>query len=138
MSLSVTVVGADNSDPRWRAVEEATAFWNQQLTEVGVNVRLGPITRLIQPVPDDALRKLSTAQLESRFEPDIPEGLRQIPGDIVVALGGAGVFSFYDVNFASNTYAPGDIVEVTWVRGGELHTERGHMTGVMPRREDLS
>jgi hypothetical protein len=60
------------------------------------------------------------------------------PGDIVVALGGAGVFSFYDVNFASNTYAPGDIVEVTWVRGGELHTERGHMTGVMPRREDLS
>ena len=30
-SLSVTVVGADNSDPRWHAVEEAVEFWNQQL-----------------------------------------------------------------------------------------------------------
>ena len=94
MSLSVTVVGADSSDPRWRAVEEAAAFWNQQLIEAGVNVRLGPTTRLIQPVPDDALRKLSTAQLESRFEPDIPEGLRQIPGDIVVALSTADLISF--------------------------------------------
>ena len=94
VSLSVTVVGADSSDPRWRAVEEAVAFWNQQLTEAGVDVRLGPITRLVQPVPDDDLRKLSTTVLGSRFDPDIPEELRRIPGEIVVALSAADLISF--------------------------------------------
>ena len=95
-SLSVTVVGADNGDPRWRAVEEAAEFWNKQLTAVGVDVRLGPITRLVQPVPDDALRQLSAAVVggRGRFEPDIPEGLRQIPSDIVVALSTADLISF--------------------------------------------
>jgi hypothetical protein len=53
------VVGADKSDPRWHAVDEAVEFWNQQLNGAGVDVRLGPITRLMQPVPDDALRQLS-------------------------------------------------------------------------------
>ena len=65
MSLSVTVVGADHSDPRWRAVEEAMAFWNRQLREAGVKVRLGPITRLIQPVPDDALQARPSSRAAS-------------------------------------------------------------------------
>jgi hypothetical protein len=29
-ALSVTVVGSDKSDPRWRALEEAVEFWNLQ------------------------------------------------------------------------------------------------------------
>ncbi len=92
--LSVTVVGADANDPRWRAVEEAAEFWNQQLTAAGVDVRLGPITRLIQPVPDDALRQLSDATLGGRVRPEIPEGLRQTPGNIVVTLSTADLISF--------------------------------------------
>jgi Matrixin len=94
VSLSVTVVGADSSDPRWRAVEEAEAFWNQQLAENGVDVQLGPIARLAQPVPDDVLRKLSTAVVGSWFPPDISEAFQQIRGDIVVALSTADLISF--------------------------------------------
>jgi hypothetical protein len=95
-SLSVTVLGADNRDPRWRAVEEAAEFWNEQLKGAGVDLRLGPITRLVQPVPDDALRQLSAAVLGSRgrFDPDIPEELRQTPGDIIVALSTGDFISF--------------------------------------------
>jgi hypothetical protein len=95
-SLSVTVIGADNSDPRWRAVEEAVEFWNQQLRGAEVDVRLGPITRLIQPVPDDALRQLSAAVLGGYHgvEPNVPEELRKMPGDIVVALSTADLVSF--------------------------------------------
>ena len=95
-SLSVTVVGADNSDPRWRAADEAVEFWNQQLNGAGVDVRLGPITRLMQPVPDDSLRQLSAAVLGGygRVEPEIPDELRQIAGDIVVALSTANLISF--------------------------------------------
>jgi hypothetical protein len=95
-SLSVTVVGADNSDPRWHAVEEAVDFWNQQLTAAGIDVRLGPIIRQVQPIPDEALRQLSASVVGGRggLVSDIPEGLRQIPSNIVVALSTADLISF--------------------------------------------
>src|SRR5260370_15322185 len=47
-SLSVTIVGPDNNDPRWRAVDEAVEFWNQQRNGAAIAVGLGPINRLIQ------------------------------------------------------------------------------------------
>jgi hypothetical protein len=95
-SLSVTVVGADFRGPRWRAVEEAVEFWNQQMKGAGVDIRLGPISRLIQPVPDDLLRQLSAVVVGGygRTEPEMPQELQQIPGDIVVALSTADLVSF--------------------------------------------
>lgn len=95
-SLSITVVGADNNDPRWRAVEEAVDFWNRQLKGAEIDPRLGPITRLISPVLDDALRQLSAAVVGNygRTEPDVPSELRQIQGDIAVALSTADLISF--------------------------------------------
>jgi matrixin len=93
-SLSVTVIGADSSDPRWAAVEEAGAFWNQELAHAGVDMRLDPVTRLVQPVPDEALRQLSEAILGGRWERDIPRELQPIPGDILVALSHGDFISF--------------------------------------------
>lgn len=93
-SLSVTVVGADSSDPRWAAVEESVKFWNQELANAGADVRLGPVARLVQPVPDDALRQLSDAVLGGRWEGDIPRELQHIPGDILVALSNGNFISF--------------------------------------------
>jgi hypothetical protein len=96
MSLTVTVIGADSNDLRWHAVDEAVEFWNQQLTSAGVDVRLGPITRLMEPVSDDALRQLSAVVVggQGGVEPDMPEQFRQTPGDIVVALTTADLVSF--------------------------------------------
>jgi Matrixin len=96
MSLTVTVVGAESNDSRWHAVDEAVEFWNQQLTSAEVGVRLGPITRLIEPVSDDTLRRLSAVVVggQGGVEPDIPEQFRQMPGDIVVALSTADLVSF--------------------------------------------
>ncbi len=93
-SLSVPVVGADGNDPRWRAVAEAVEFWNQQLADAGVSVRLGPIARLVQPVPDDALRQLSGLAVSGRFAGDIPQELERVQGEIVVALSTADLISF--------------------------------------------
>jgi len=93
-SLTVTVVGADKSDPRWNAVDEAVEFWNQQLANSGANVRFDPVTRVVQPVPDDALRQLSDAVLGGRGKREIPKGLQEIPGDILVALSNADFISF--------------------------------------------
>ena len=92
--LSVTVVGADNNDPRWHAVAEAVEFWNQQLADAAVSVRLGPIARLVQPVPDDALRQLSGLAVSGRFAGDIPQELERVQGEIVVALSTADLISF--------------------------------------------
>jgi membrane-associated protease RseP (regulator of RpoE activity) len=59
-------------------------------------------------------------------------GLR--PGDTVVGLAGAGVYGFRDLLFALREHAPGDVIEVTWVRGNEIMTGHGPLTGTMPVR----
>src|SRR5712692_3961850 len=93
-SLSVTVIGADSRDPRWAAVDEAVEFWNQELKNAAADVRLGPVARLVQAVPDDALRHLSEAVLGGRWEHDIPRELQHFPGDILVALSNSDFISF--------------------------------------------
>jgi len=75
-SLSVTVAGADSDDPRWAATEEAVEFWNQELANTGLNVRLDPVARLFQPVADN------------------PTDGQHIPGDIIVALSNGDFISF--------------------------------------------
>jgi hypothetical protein len=57
------------------------------------------------------------------------------PGDTIVGLGGAGVFGFREVQFFARTHAPGDVVEVKWVRGNQVLTAQGKMTGTMPLRQ---
>lgn len=74
--LSVTVVGADINDPRWAATDEAVEFWNQEVANTGLKVRLDPVARLFQAVAD------------------IPTEVQHIPGDIVVALSNGDFISF--------------------------------------------
>jgi matrixin len=92
-SLSVAVVGANPSDSLWQAVEEAVEFWNGELANSGVGLRLGPIERLVQPVPDEALRRLSASIANINAQP-IPSELAQLPGDIIIALSAADFVSF--------------------------------------------
>jgi Met-zincin len=94
VALSVTVVGADKDDPRWHAVAEAVEFWNQQFADIGMSVRLGPIARLVQAVPDDALRRVSEVAVAGPFGGDIPQELGRVQGEIVVALSTADIISF--------------------------------------------
>jgi Matrixin len=93
-SLSVTVVGQNSNDPRWAAVGEAVAFWNQELAKAEVDVRLGPVAQLVQPVPDETLRQLSEAVLGGRWGHDIPMELQHIPGDVLVSLSNSDFISF--------------------------------------------
>jgi hypothetical protein len=92
-SPSVTVVGADPADPRWQAVEDAVDFWNGELANSGVPLRLGTIVRLVQPVPDAALIQLS-AWIGNLGAQPIPGELAQIPGDIIIALSAGNFVSF--------------------------------------------
>jgi hypothetical protein len=75
-SISVAVVGADAADPRWGVTEEAVDYRNDQLAEIGAGIRLGPLTRLVQPLPQ------------------FPTELASLPGDIIVVLSMLDFISF--------------------------------------------
>ncbi len=77
-SVAVTAVGASAADPRWEALDEAVGYWNEQFAAIGAGIRLAPVTRLIQPVP------------EALFPADVAA----LPGDIVVAFSAAHFISF--------------------------------------------
>lgn len=55
---SITVLGAE-SDVRFPAVAEAVDFWNEQLASAHAKLRLGPIVRRGQQIPDDVLRQVA-------------------------------------------------------------------------------
>ena len=91
---SITAVSVAG-DSRLRAVDEAVSFWNRTLEEIGSGFRLGPVTRTGLPMPEEALRSLSTSMLSGAGGPsDIPQALRDLPGDITIFLAESRFVSF--------------------------------------------
>jgi len=94
-SPSVTVV-AKASDPRIGLVQDAVAFWNSILAEVGSSFRIGAVSRVERPIPVEALQQQSRATVAG---PDGEPGplagiLDGMPGDIVVFLADAAFVSY--------------------------------------------
>jgi len=85
---SIVVIGAEG-DPRVRLVDEAVAFWNKTLEEIGSAFRLGPVTHMVQPAPEEALQSLSRSivGVGPRASVDIPRALKDLPGDLTILLG---------------------------------------------------
>jgi len=106
-SVSLTVVGAmPPPDPRWEAVEEAVGYWNDQLAAIGAGIRVGPVQRLIQPVPDNDLLAMSYSEVSrssyTGYVPQFPVELASLPGDIIIALSTLDFVSFgHPLNSAS-------------------------------------
>lgn len=91
---AVTVIGAEG-DPRLALVDEAVTFWNRTLEETGSAFRLGPVSRVAQPVPEQALRALSESTVGPAFGPPrIPAALQGLPGDLTILLGESDFISF--------------------------------------------
>lgn len=88
---SVAVIGA-HGDPRRPLVDEAVAFWNRTLQEIGSGFRLGTVAHVVQPVPEEALRELS-ASVGPRPVP-VPQALRGLPGDLTILLAQSNFISF--------------------------------------------
>jgi hypothetical protein len=92
-ALGVTVIGS-SADPRADAVEEAVAFWNRELSRLGVDVRFGKVRFTDGEAADRLLNELERGKLDLRSDDGLPELLRPIPGDVVVALPDAKLTSF--------------------------------------------
>ena len=92
---AITVIHADEDDPRLALVDEALAFWNRTLQDLGSSFRLGPAVRHKVPIPDEGLRALSTMILERRgLFVDVPASLRGLPGDLTIVLSDSNFISF--------------------------------------------
>lgn len=91
--LAVTVLGSDD-DPRARAVEEAVAFWNRSLEEVGAGVRFGAVRFAGDRAADRVLREFKRGDIDIRNDDALPGLLDPIDGDVVVALTDADIMSF--------------------------------------------
>ncbi|HXX83096.1 MAG TPA: hypothetical protein VEN29_03855 [Casimicrobiaceae bacterium] len=94
-SPTITVV-ANDDDPRIELVVAAVAFWNKTLEEIGSGFRLGAITRIDRPIPEQALQGVSAAIVNSggRSPRVLPDLLAELPGDLVVFLAHTTFVSF--------------------------------------------
>lgn len=100
-SPKITVIGVD-SDPRQPLIDEAVAFWNGTLDELGSGFRLGSVERIFRPIPETALQMLNRSIVGGARPVDVPQALRDLPGDITVLLADSDFISF-----AGPFHAPG-------------------------------
>jgi hypothetical protein len=99
----IVVIGAEG-DPRLGLVDEAVVFWNKVLEETGSGFKLGPVTRLVQPVPEEAVLALSRSVIMGPpGGEEIPQALRDLPGDLTILLGESAFVSFAGPFFEDNS-----------------------------------
>lgn len=103
------VVVSVAGDPRLSLVDEAVGFWNQTLRQAGSDFRLGPVTHIVKPVPEEALQAIGTS-VENGDGIRIPQALRALPGDITIVLGQSAFASF-------TNFVDGDSRRLIGIRG---------------------
>jgi len=87
-------VVANGDDPGIGLVEEAITFWNRTLEELGSGFRLGDLTGVDQPIPEEALQSLSSILVAAGRSTRIPETLRTGSGDPTIFLAHSDFVSF--------------------------------------------
>jgi hypothetical protein len=92
---SITVLFTEEGDPRLRLVSEAAAFWNNVFSELATQFRLGALTHISGAIPVEDLKTLA-ANIVGTGRParELPESIRWLTGNIVVALSDGDFISF--------------------------------------------
>jgi len=99
----ITVV-SPAGDSRLPAVDQAIAFWNRTLAEIGSGFRLSSLTLRVRPIPEDALQLLSAEVLGGRGRSaNIPPALLDLPGDLTIVLAESAFISFASPPFGENS-----------------------------------
>lgn len=93
-TVPTITLAAPAQDARIPLALEAVAFWNRQFAELGTPFRLGDVTQTTDTLPVDYLTRLSAAVLKREPPPDVPERVRRMPGDIILALSDGDFVSF--------------------------------------------
>jgi hypothetical protein len=78
------VTVSENDDPRLKAVHEARDFWNAELLKLGSSFRLGTVTHVTGQLDIKEFHPKSHLFSHNPFI--LPETIRKIEGDVIVAL----------------------------------------------------
>jgi hypothetical protein len=92
--MPTITIAAQAQDARIPLALEAVAFWNRQFAKLGTPFRLGDVAQTTDTLPADYLTRLSAAVLNREPPPEVPERVRQMPGDIILALSDGDFISF--------------------------------------------
>ena len=85
-SSTIVVVSAAE-DPRLGLVDEAVFFWNKTLESIGSDLRLGPVTPIVRPLPETVLQSISRAIVDGpRWRANITQGIGNTPAGIWARL----------------------------------------------------
>lgn len=90
---SVTI-SAKANDPRINVTKKAIKFWNQQFSDIGTRFRLGPVTHITKLAPDDYMLEVTAGMEDDNPRPPLPDSIKRLPGDIIIALSDANFISF--------------------------------------------
>jgi hypothetical protein len=90
---SVVIAAAEN-DRRISLVFEAVDFWNRTFNEIGSPFRLGTVEQTHELLPVQYLERLSDAVLNGKPLPAANEALKEINGDLIIALSDGDLVSF--------------------------------------------
>ena len=92
---TITVLFREDHDPRLPLVRDAAAFWNNTFAELATKFRLGGLTQIGAVIPEEDLKMLSTNILDTGPRArELPESVRRITGNIIVALSEGDFISF--------------------------------------------
>jgi hypothetical protein len=90
---SLTIVGP-TEDPRIPLVRDAIAFWNRIFAGLGSAFRLGEAAATVGQISATELAAMSQTAIGPHGETAMPESVRAVQGNIVVALSGGDFVSF--------------------------------------------
>jgi len=90
---SVTI-SAIPGDPRIQLAKDAIDYWNQKFAEIGTPFRLGSVSVVTDLVPTDYLVDISNWALQGGVKPAMPNEVKNMPGDIIIALSDGNFVSF--------------------------------------------
>ena len=93
------VVVAPANDPRLPAVREAIEFWNTQLSKLASPFRLGGTSRIVGTIPAGDIHAMRT-NFTGRAPLSIPDSIRRVNSDVIVALTDIDMAKFNPVTFS--------------------------------------
>jgi hypothetical protein len=83
--LPRVTVSAPEQDPR---------CWNRQLADTGTPFGFGAVTHTTAKIPTLYLERLSTAVLTREPPPNLPDSMKRMPGDLIIAISDGDFISF--------------------------------------------
>ncbi len=99
--IPTTVVVSPEDDSRLPAVREAVDFWNAELARLGSPFRLGAVTHDVGMVTSGDIYTLRHAA-ERRGRMDLPDCIRTVIGDVIVALSDDASFNGFASSWPSH------------------------------------